>query len=34
MSTFAGQLKEEDIHGIAEYFSALDPGLGTAKAQH
>ncbi|MGH8314950.1 MAG: c-type cytochrome [Steroidobacterales bacterium] len=31
MATFAGQLKDEDIHVIARYFSGLEPGLVTAK---
>lgn len=34
MSTFAGQLKEEDIREIAQYFSRQEPGLATAKPPH
>ena len=34
MSTFAGQLKDGDIHAIAYYFSGQEPGLVTAKARN
>ncbi len=34
MSAFASQLKDEDIHEIAEYFAKMKPGLGTPKPLH
>jgi cytochrome c553 len=34
MTTFAGQLKEEEIKEIAHYFSSRQPGLATAKPAH
>jgi cytochrome c553 len=34
MATFAGQLKDEEIHELAHYFSRQAPGLATAKPPH
>jgi len=34
MGTFAGQLRDEDIHAVAQYFSQLKPGLGIPKPLH